>query len=299
MKIMAEGLWKKDIAMWHIGRTRYISVPFTWLLPSARKLALEYKKGPVQVGGPAVQLMPEYLADAAVVNQPCPVEPMLFHNPLATFTSRGCPNRCGFCAVPRLEGEFKELDDWRLAPIICDNKLLASSRGHFNRVIDRLKTIPDLTTKVQPVDFNQGLEARLLKPHHARRLAELKRIKVRFAFDHVNAETAVYEAIKLCRAHGLPLKSFSVYVLIGFKDTPEDALYRLDKVKSWGVYTCPMRYQPLDSVEKNNYAADGWTDRLLKDVVRFYYKNSEFGNMPFSEYNSRPMPLLQGLVDTP
>lgn len=94
--------WYKDIAEWRIGGTFYLSVPFTWLLPKALKLAREHK-GPVQAGGPAVQLMPNYLSDAAKVNQPCPVEPLIFHNPLATFTSRGCPNNCGLCAVPRLE----------------------------------------------------------------------------------------------------------------------------------------------------------------------------------------------------
>ncbi len=148
--------WLKDIARWKIGSTLYLSVPFTWLLPQARQLALLHS-GPVQAGGPAVQLMPEFLADVAAVNQPCPVEPLAIHNPFATFTSRGCPNACAFCAVPRLEGDLNELRDWRPAPIICDNNLLAASRKHFDRVIDRLKSMPG-------VDFNQGLEALAADP---------------------------------------------------------------------------------------------------------------------------------------
>jgi hypothetical protein len=35
-----------------------------------------------------------------------------------------------------------------------------------------------------------------------------------------------------------------------FHDTPDDAMYRLDTVKSWKIKTAPMRYQPLDALEK-------------------------------------------------
>lgn len=278
-------VWIKEIAQWPIGKTLYLSVPFTWLLPKARQLALLHK-GPVQAGGPAVQLMPDFLADVATVNQPCPVEPLLFHNPLATFTTRGCPNRCGFCAVPRLEGDLVELANWRPAPIICDNNLLAASHKHFGRVIDTLKDC-----NFPLVDFNQGLDAHLLTAYHVRGFAMLKNPIIRFAFDHVNNESAVADAIALCRQHGL--KKFGVYVLIGFRDTPEDALYRLEKVREWKVETSPMRYQPLDALAKNSYVAPGWTERKLKDMTRFYFNERFFGGLQFSEYKRRDMPLFE------
>ncbi len=151
--------WRKGIAAWRMGKALYLSVPFTWLLPEARRLAREHH-GPVYAGGPAVDLMPGYLSASAIVGEPCPVPPLAMHNPLATFTTRGCPNRCPFCAVPRIEGPFRELADWPVRPIVCDNNLLASSRRHFDTVIDRLKALPW-------VDFNQGLDARLFTPHHA------------------------------------------------------------------------------------------------------------------------------------
>ncbi|UQZ90867.1 hypothetical protein C4J81_17280 [Deltaproteobacteria bacterium Smac51] len=283
--------WLKDIAKWEIGRTLYLSVPFTWLLPKARQLALLHK-GPVQAGGPAVQLMPDYLADVAAVNRPCPVEPLLFHNPLATFTSRGCPNSCPFCAVPRIEGDLVELGrDWRPAPIICDNNLLAASRRHFGQVIGKLKDCD-----FPFVDFNQGLEARLLTPFHIYGLTMLKNPMIRFAFDHVNDEAAVADAISLCRKQGL--KDFGVYVLIGFNDTPEDAQYRLEKVWEWGALPNPMRYQPLDSLEKNQYVQAGWTDTLLKDYMRCYSNSKRFGQLSIINYNPgrHDLPLLEGLV---
>ena len=274
--------WLKSIARWTIGKTLYLSVPFTWLLPQAATLA-EQHDGPVAAGGPAVQLLPDFLKGTVkTINPPAPLEPLLFHNPLATFSSRGCVNACGFCAVPRLEGDFIQLPEWRLAPIICDNNLLAATRSHFNKVIDRLKLLPKATLKIQPVDFNQGLEARLLKPHHARRIAELSAVKIRFAFDHVNHESKVAGAIELCQKHGL--KDFGVYVLIGFNDSPEDAFFRLEKVRSWGISPNPMRYQPLDSLIKNQYIAPGWTEKLLRAFMRYYSRLIWLGHVSFEEY---------------
>lgn len=274
--------WLKSIAQWTIGKTLYLSIPFTWLLPQAKTLA-ESHDGPVAAGGPAVQLMPDFLKGSVkTINRQCPVEPLLFHNPLATFTTRGCVNSCGFCAVSKLEPDFIQLPEWRLAPIVCDNNLLAATRAHFNRVIERLKLLPDSTLKIQPVDFNQGLEARLLKPHHARRLAELKAVKVRFAFDHVNNESAVAEAVNLCRKHGL--KDFGIYVLIGYHDTLEDASYRLEKVRSWGINPNPMRYQPLDGLVKNSHVSPAWDEMTLKAVMRYYSRLIWLGHISFKEY---------------
>lgn len=52
--------WAKDVTSWRLGHTLYLSVPFTWLLPQARKLALAHRrKGPVLAGGPAVRLLPD------------------------------------------------------------------------------------------------------------------------------------------------------------------------------------------------------------------------------------------------
>lgn len=56
--------WRKDVASWRMGKALYLSVPFTWLLPKARQQAQEHK-GPVFAGGPAVDLMPDVLADVA------------------------------------------------------------------------------------------------------------------------------------------------------------------------------------------------------------------------------------------
>ena len=164
------GNWRKGIAQWQVNGTLYLSVPFTWLLPKAHALAVAHQ-GPVQAGGPAVQLMPDYLAKVATVNQPCPDESSIVH------------------------------------------------------------------------------------------------------------------AVALCRAYGLT--DIRIYVLIGFDDTPDDALYRLDTVRGWGLLTSPMRYQPLDTLGKNQYVAPGWSHRKLQAMMRCYSRNGWTGHIALKDYRRR------------
>lgn len=277
--------WRKDTVSWTINKTLYLSIPFTWLLPQAKDAARKHK-GTVVCGGPAVMLMPDYMADVAEIHETCNIPVLQMHNPLATFTTRGCVNKCGFCAVPKVEGDFRELIDWEVKPVVCDNNILASSRRHFDAVIDKLKVLP-------MVDFNQGLDCRLFDNYHASRIAELQYCKMRFAFDHSNVETQVHDAIERARTHGL--KDISVYVLIGFNDSPDDARYRLEKVREWGMLPNPMRYQPLDSLVKNSYVGNNWTDNELKRMSRYYSRLNYLGHIPYNEYKEREYPLFENI----
>jgi hypothetical protein len=258
--------WRKGIASWKCGETLFISVPFTWLISEAEKLANAHK-GKVLIGGPGTMKPTE-----------CPgFEPLLFHNPAATFTTRGCPNGCQFCAVPKLEGEFREIPNFRPAPIICDNNFTAASRKHQERVVDKLKVFP-------AVDFNQGLESGRFTPELADLLGNLK-CKVRFAFDHVNFESKVKAAIDLCRQR--TTKDIGIYVLIGFNDTPEDARYRLELVRSWGIRPNAMRFQPLDAKNKNEYVAPGWTELELMRMMNYYNKLRWLEHIPYDDFEYR------------
>ena len=263
--------WRKDIVTWRMRDTLYISIPFTWLVDKAGDIARTHK-GKVVAGGPGAVLMQPSWADE--IHRDSPFDVMAFYNPLATRTTRGCDRGCPYCAVSKIEGPFRELKEWRPAPIICDSSFLTCSTKHFNRVIDTLK-------RFDYVDF-QGIEACQVKPRIARRFAELSGVKISIAFDCIKDEAPVADAIKtLCN---VGIKDVRVYVLIGFNDMPENARWKLDRVRSWGVRPTPMRYQPLDAIKKNSYVAPSWTDAELKRMMRYYSRLRWFEYIPYDDF---------------
>jgi len=262
--------WPKHIVTWWDNEVLNISVVFSWQLSYAVKYrdAMLSRGCKIKIGGPAAKLVGIQDGD---------VPALIHHNPYATFTSRGCPNRCQFCAVPKIEGDLVELDDWEPKPVVCDNNLLGCSVKHFDSVIDRLKPI-------KYVDFNQGLDARLLTDHHIERLRELSTPQLRFAWDNVATESYVMSAIERVKKAGFPSGRIHAYVLFGFKDTPEDALYRFEKLRDLGIKPNPMRYQPLDALKRNCYVGEHWTKEELKRMMRYWARQNWFSKIPYSEY---------------
>ena len=126
-----------------------VSVTFTWDIVEGERLYRAWSQyySDVQIGGPAYG------------GQPMSFTPGMFVKEGVTFTSRGCPNRCPFCYVPRREGKISELEikpGW----ILQDNNFLACSREHIERVFDMLRL------QKKAIDFNGGLEVRRLKAWH-------------------------------------------------------------------------------------------------------------------------------------
>ena len=277
--------WLKRIAHWTEKDTAFLSLAFTWQLPQTWSLAIWYSQQGyrVRAGGPAVSLMPHYLQGVASLGGEVNALPR--HNPNATFTSRGCPRRCTFCAVPKICGELQELEDWDPKPIVCDDNLLACSSGHFDSVVDRLKPL-------KGVDFNQGLDVRLLSNHHIERLRELNLVGLRFAWDDVALEPQLMSALTRCSTAGFPKKITKVYVLFNYKDSPDDALYRCQTLKRMGILPNVQRYQPLDTLRKNSYIAPKWDARLLSDFTRYWSRQIYLRPIPFEEYRrlGRPKP---------
>jgi len=264
--------WAKDIAQWQVGKTLYLSVVFSWDLPRAEAIARKHD-GPVIVGGPAAMYATSL--EWGAVQPSTPYDVLAMHNPMATFTTRGCPSRCPYCIVPHIEGEFRELTTWKPAPVVCDNNLLAASWSHLERVVDSL-------AQFGWADFNQGLDARRFTKEVAALLYRAGQVKLRFAFDCAQDESAVQYAIRIGRDAGH--RSIGVYVLIGFRDTPNDAYRRLETVRSWGLRPNPMRYQPLNAEVKSGYVAPGWTDAELRRMTRYYSRLRWLEHIPYKDY---------------
>jgi hypothetical protein len=270
--------WLKEPYIDH--KKKEVSVVFTWQLPKIKDFLGSWSVDDSwTVGGPAVSLMPEYFPEELIGN---PNNNYLKkHNPEATRTTKGCPRNCSFCGVKKINPQYREIKDFDILPVICDDNFLVCSFKHFNHAIDRLK-------KLEWCDFNQGLDCRILNQYHADRFAELKNPKIRLAWDNIDQEKHVISAITKLRKAKIPRKNIQCYVLIGFNDTPEDALYRLETLRhAFGINPNPMRYQALGNLRRNELLGRHWT---MEELDRFmaYWANLRFtGSVPFKEFSRK------------
>jgi len=270
-------MWPKAITKWQVGRVGYLSIPFTWLLPKAVSIVTQRSLFIDRwvVGGPAVYLMPEMFDRIDDVEIRYEMPGVLQRiNGLATRTTLGCPNRCKFCAIGQgivEKGGFRELDDWPNLPILCDNNLLASTRQHFDKVCDRLHE----KWHDYPIDFNQGLDVRLMDEYHIERFAEFPKALIRVAFDSDGLKDIWTAKIEQLREAGIAKNRIRVYVLIGFNDTPETAYRRVNLVHSMGLKPNPQWFHRLDAL-KHNQITDkqremGWNKQERINLMSYFY----------------------------
>lgn len=184
------------------------------------------------------------------------------------FSSRGCIWSCPYCAVPRLEGPLSAVKYsikhliWQghKRVIFFDNNFLASPGWE-----SVLKEVEELNLRV---DFNQGLDARLLSEKVARRISRLKIDRfIRLAYDYRQMRPHVKKAIDILKSHGINGRNILVYALYNFTDSPQDLFERMKDTLSWGAVFYPMRYQPLNTLTKNRHIAPKW-DAIRLDAVQ-------------------------------
>ena len=286
------------------------------------------------------------------------------------YMTRGCINKCPFCAVPKLEPEYKdylpiseqiEKSELRFGAkrdlLLLDNNVLASC--NFNKIIDeiidagfgkdstyippnkyeiairninddfnrrayikavvkeykkliakfgeKIQNIYDLlesknlfndyTAKfeniievhetVKPwfeklyksrpkkryVDFNQGIDSRLITEDNMKKLYEISIKPVRIAFDHWELHKIYEEAVRTAIRNGH--NNLSNYVLYNFKDKPVDLYRRLklnvDLCEELGVsiYSFPMKYHPIedpDYFSNRDYIGQHWNRKFIRTI---------------------------------
>jgi len=267
--VKAQDNWSKGLLTWFEGESLCVSVVFTWNLPLVRKMAQGYPD--VIVGGPAVESVPDYFSDLTNVRTGAPREGVLQrYRPEATRTSTGCIRRCPFCSVHLREGGLRELADWPEGTVLVDNNLLACSRAHFDKVIDRLKGKGG-------VDFNQGLDVRLLTEYHAKRLAELRGAVIRLALDSM-AWTADWErAYNLLRVARFAKSRIRSYALIAHTTGVDEAWERCHWIEKHGVKPLPLWFHETNTLEHNvvieSQSKLGWTDYERRKIMQWFYQH--------------------------
>lgn len=293
-------------------------------------------------------------------------------NAYFAYMTRGCVNKCKFCAVPKLEPQYcdyinlkqriKETDEKfgaRKDLLLLDNNVLASNcydqiideikecgfgvgakyvspneyeitiknlRDSYNdrayirkavslykEIIDKLKdesektdlyqkleeqhclnyysatkeAILSLDEYVRPlydsiykpskkkriVDFNQGIDSRLITSQNMNKLSEVNIYPLRIAFDHWELRETYRESIRTAVKSGI--KNLSNYLLYNFEDKPEDLYNRLRmnidlcEELDASIYSFPMKYHPINDKEffmNRDYIGKHWNRKFIRAV---------------------------------
>jgi hypothetical protein len=161
------------------------------------------------------------------------------------FTQRGCVRKCEFCVVHKKEklevvGDLLDLWDGKSKEIeLYDNNIFALPE-HFYKITEQA-----IKNKIK-IDFNQGLDIRLLTKDIAKRLKETPMKDYRFAFDNTALTPIVIKGIEtLKEVFG---KSFRAMWYV-YATEEQDILQRLNVLREYGQKPYLMR-NPLTKYPK-------------------------------------------------
>lgn len=295
----------------------------------------------------------------------------LEHEGYYAYMTRGCVNKCAFCAVPKIEPKYncyisikeqiqyvKDNFGEKRNLLLLDNNVLASER--FNDIIDEIKscgfdketmyvapdqyaiaikglksgyndrgyiksiikqyknlngkthgeaqlemftvlsenklldesiakkeTIQALDEYFRPffkklyknkpklrfVDFNQGIDARLLTDEKMKKLAEIPVRPLRIAFDDWEIREIYEKAVRVAAKYDI--KDMSNYLLYNYNDKPIE-LYNKIKMNvdlceelNIRIYSFPMKYHPIQDpnyFRNRTYIGSHWNRKYVRSI---------------------------------
>lgn len=128
------------------------------------------------------------------------------------------------------------------------------------------------TSKLRYVDFNQGVDARLLTEEKMKLLSEIPIKPLRIAFDSMLYKDVYVDAINLAAKHNI--KNLSNYLLYNEKDKPEELYERLkiniqlSEELNINIYSFPMKFHPINGEKHLNrdYLGEHWNRKYVRAI---------------------------------
>lgn len=191
------------------------------------------------------------------------------------FTTRGCIRKCKFCIVNEKEGLIHNIPLTSLNPNgkhikILDNNFFANPSWREN-----LKMLKQFN---QPLEFNAGIDLRILTKEQCEELAKCKIKSIHCAWDNYKDKEYILPKLKMLTEYVKPYKILC-YVLVGFenKEIVETDIERVETIWSLGVYPFVMGYI--------NYNDRKWKrSRSVKDFARWCNNRYIFKKVKWEEY---------------
>lgn len=147
------------------------------------------------------------------------------------YLTRGCPNKCRWCIVPKKEGQIRPYRDWKEIVrkdtdklVLMDNNILSCQHG--------IRQLESLIDSGYRIDLNQGMDTRLVTDKIAQILSKLKWIRfIRFSCDQKSQIEPIKNTIELLGQYGV--KPYRIFIYLLVTENIEDAAYRVEELKQY------------------------------------------------------------------
>lgn len=158
------------------------------------------------------------------------------------FLTRGCPRGCSFCHVGAKEGKASikvaDLDEFwngQKNIVLCDPNILACQQWK--------ELLQQLIDSNAYVDFNQGLDIRLITEEKAEMLKKIKVKQLHFAWDCYEDKEKILPKFEMFKQiTKIDYRKLSVFVLCNFNTTLEQDLERIYILRKIGYSPYVMLY---------------------------------------------------------
>lgn len=195
------------------------------------------------------------------------------------FITRGCPNKCKWCVVPRKEGNIRpymDVDDvavdGRTNLILMDNNILACDYG--------LEQIQKIIDRKYRVDFNQAIDARLVTDEIAKMLANVRWLnQIRFGCDTLKQVKECEEAMKKIDSYRKSPASYLMYAMIN-----DDFIESFSRIDYWKEFErVRVVAQPFRDIDNPRQVIPQWQ----KDLARWSMRRELYSTCEFQDFEPR------------
>lgn len=160
------------------------------------------------------------------------------------FLTRGCPRGCDFCHVKEKEGrcsikvaDLSEFWNGQKNIVLCDPNILACK--------DHMDLLEQLANSGSKVEFNQGLDIRLINDRNLDVIRKIKLTNIHLAFDRWQDKDIIEpKLMKFAEKTGFDKNNgrVMVYILVNFDTTIEQDMYRINLCRELKFSPYPMIY---------------------------------------------------------
>ena len=197
------------------------------------------------------------------------IYPELTRDTAFGFLTRGCPRGCSFCIVKDKEGrcsikvaDLSEFWSGQKNIVLCDPNILACREWR-----DLLQQLIDSGAVV---DFNQGLDIRLVTEEKAAMIDRIKTTEIHFAWDRYEDRDVILPRLELfARVTNLKPKAHKaiVYTLVNFSTTIDQDLDRIYTLRDLGYWPYVMIYDKAHCRREYRRLARWVNNRIIFGTV--------------------------------